>query len=627
MLRSFRSAAHSWIAKLLFVLLIGSFAVWGVGDMVRGIGKADDPVTVGGTHIPRTAVDAEFRRMVERLRPMMGGNFTNEQAVQLGFADQAAQVLAQRALLRMAAESAGVSISDAQVRAQIAQDKMFQNRAGQFDPAAFVETLRRNNLSELGYVAMVRDDMARELLTAPVASGAYAPKALTDALFAHRGERRVAEIVTLPHAAIADVGVADEAALKNYHAEHPIAFTAPEYRSLTVLQLLLDDLAKEVKISDADVAQAYEERRAEFETPERRKLRIVVLDDEAKAAALATAAQTQGIDAAAKAAGTDVVDLGELTKNDLPGFGDAVFGLPAGVSAQPVRSPLGWHVVETSGITPGAAKPLAQVRDKLAKDLARERAADGVFQTSNRLDDQLAGGASLEDVAKGLGLKIVKAAAVDATGKAPDGSDVGATLTDGARIVETAFTLAPNAASALTEARSGDFFVVRVDNVVAPALRPFETVREQVAAAWKTEQQAAKAAAKAKELAEKLKAAPTDGAAALAAAYGAQLAVSTPFPRDQAGAAGLPPDVVARLFKQNVGDVATGETGDAQIVARLKEIVAADPAKQAGEADALRASTGQAMERDLLGQFVGALQEKWPIVIHHDRLNQMYRQN
>lgn len=634
MLRSFRTAARSWLAKLLFALLILSFAAWGIEDMVRRAGPSDDPATVGDVAITRAEVDVEFRRMVDRLRPMLGGDFTNEQAVKLGFVDQAAQTVAQRALLRLAAENAGLAVSVEMVRNQIAGDKGFQNSAGQFDAGIFMETLRRNNLSEQAYIALLREDMARELLTSPIVSGAYAPKTLVQALFAHRGERRVAETITLPHRAITDVPAADDATLTTYHAENPIAFTAPEYRKLTVVQLLLDDLAKEVKVADADVAQAYEERRGEFETPERRKLRMAVLGDETKAMALMTAAATQGFDAAAKAAGVDVVDLGEATKDDLPGLGEALFkpieggpieGGGATIKLQVAQSPLGWHVVETLGVTPGSARPLAEVRDRLAKDVARERAADSVFQISNQLDDKLAGGAPLEEVARDLGLRLTAAAAVDATGKSPDDSDALAGSPDAAQIIAAAFGLAPGGVSSLAETRGGDFFVVRVDSIIPPALRPFAEVREKVAAAWKAERQAAKAKEKAAELADKLKTAAPDAGPALAAAAGAQHAATPPFVRDQAP--GLPPDLVAKLFTLNPGDVAQGETGDAQVITRLKEIIPADPAAQADTLAALETTAAQGLERDLLAQLIGALQQQWPIVLHQDRINRLYSQN
>ena len=36
MLQALRSTVGSWIVKILFVLLILSFGVWGIGDIFRG---------------------------------------------------------------------------------------------------------------------------------------------------------------------------------------------------------------------------------------------------------------------------------------------------------------------------------------------------------------------------------------------------------------------------------------------------------------------------------------------------------------------------------------------------------------------------------------------------------------
>ncbi|HSK39177.1 MAG TPA: SurA N-terminal domain-containing protein, partial [Arenibaculum sp.] len=36
MLQALRSKVGSWVVKILFVLLIASFGVWGVGDVFRG---------------------------------------------------------------------------------------------------------------------------------------------------------------------------------------------------------------------------------------------------------------------------------------------------------------------------------------------------------------------------------------------------------------------------------------------------------------------------------------------------------------------------------------------------------------------------------------------------------------
>ena len=48
MITFMRRLASTWVAKALFVLLVLSFAVWGIEDVVRKIGRDTAVATVGG---------------------------------------------------------------------------------------------------------------------------------------------------------------------------------------------------------------------------------------------------------------------------------------------------------------------------------------------------------------------------------------------------------------------------------------------------------------------------------------------------------------------------------------------------------------------------------------------------
>ncbi len=47
MLDSLRSAAQSWVAKLLLGLLVLSFAIWGISDVFRGGLSGNAALTAG----------------------------------------------------------------------------------------------------------------------------------------------------------------------------------------------------------------------------------------------------------------------------------------------------------------------------------------------------------------------------------------------------------------------------------------------------------------------------------------------------------------------------------------------------------------------------------------------------
>jgi peptidyl-prolyl cis-trans isomerase D len=386
-------------------------------------------------------------------------------------------------------------------------------------------------------------------------------------------------------------------------------------------------LAKDIKIDDAQLRKAYEERANEFGAPEKRTVQMVVVDDEAKAKQIAEAAKAKGLAEAAKDAGVEPVTLDNIAKADLPEIGDAAFALEPGKPSDPIKSALGWHVMAVTGVTPASTKSFEDVRGQLEAELKKEQALDSVFSIANRVEDQLASGAPLEEVAQAQGLALTKVAAVDSTGKAPDGKDAAPDLPGLKAQLPNAFQLKTGATSNLTEGEGSVFTAVRVDSVIPAAVRPLADVRDQVIADWQQEQRAERAAKKAEEIAARLKQGSEAAAQDVATQAGASFAMTAPFTRDAQSVQGLPADMVAKLFAAKPNEVVTGNTADAQVVARLKEVIPADPKAADADLAPVRASVEQGMENDLVAEFTNALRDKYPVRIHRQRIDQFFASN
>lgn len=624
MLQAIRSTVGSWVVKILFVLLILSFGVWGIGDMFRGGGASNTVAEVGPVEVGRGELDQEFRRQMERLRPLFGGALTADQARQFGLVDQSLNSIVQRTLFDLAARDAGVAVNDAVVRHRIGEEPAFRNAQGKFDPNQFQTVLRNNNLTESMYVASLRHEIARTLVAGAVAAGAKPPQPLVEALYRQRGERRVAELVTIPNAAVGDVGEPNPEQVKSFHDDHGVRFTAPEYRGLTVARLSVDDVAKDMTLTDEQLRAYYDEHIANYQTPERRTVKMVLVDDEAKARTIAEAAKTAGLDEAAKQSGTDVVPLEDVVRNELPDadLSAAAFSQPEGVVGAPVKSALGWHVLQITKVQPGTSRSFEQVRDEVLARARRDKGFDLIYEVSNRIDDQLAAGTALEELAAKQGMALTKVAAVDATGKAPDGT--APTLSDLPKIVQTAYGLNSGQTSGLTEGANSAFFVVRVDGITAPALRPLEEVRAQVVDAWKAEEREKRAAERARKVAEALKAGSAAGAQQAAQEAGGSFSMTAPFTRDARSVEGLTPELIRKLFDAKPEEVVTGAGADSQIVARLKEIIPADPKAPDAPLAAVEENVARGIESDLIAQFTQALQAEYPVTINRESIAQMY---
>lgn len=390
MLQALRSTVGSWVVKILFVLLILSFAVWGIGDIFRG--RTDTTVAeVGDVKISTQELDNAFRQELNRLRQMLGGQIDAEQARQLGLVDQTLEQLVQRTLLSQAADEAGLRVSDQLVLSELREEPAFRNQLGQFDPDQFRRILAANQLTEEGYVQILRSEIKRTQLVGAVAAGAQAPAPLVEDLFRRQAERRVAETILVPNATMGDVGVPDDAALAAFHQEKAVRFTAPEYRKLTVALLTADDVAGEIAVSDEDLRAAYDARAAEFQTPERRTVDQVLVQDEETARKIETSlGQGQTLEEAAAGAGAEVLTLNGLAREDLLGeLAEPVFALQEGAVSAPIQSPLGWHVMRVKDVEPGSVQTFEQVRDTLLAELKRDRAVDQVYELANKVEDEL----------------------------------------------------------------------------------------------------------------------------------------------------------------------------------------------------------------------------------------------
>ena len=65
MLETLRQGVQSWYFKALLVLLIGSFAIWGVGDIFRDGPAGSNAMTVGGKEVGGVQI---YRTVRQRLK-------------------------------------------------------------------------------------------------------------------------------------------------------------------------------------------------------------------------------------------------------------------------------------------------------------------------------------------------------------------------------------------------------------------------------------------------------------------------------------------------------------------------------------------------------------------------------
>src|SRR5262249_21749726 len=119
------------------------------------------------------------------------------------------------------------------------------------------------------------------------------------------------------------------------------------------------------------------------------------------------------------------VDLGLLTKGMIADqkVAEAAFALPVGQPSGAVDSAFGSTIVRVTKIEPGSSKPFAEVEGDIRKTLATERAKEQVRKLRDKADEEVGGGAHLDEIATKLNIPY-RVIEVDRSGRAPDGKPV-----------------------------------------------------------------------------------------------------------------------------------------------------------------------------------------------------------
>ena len=602
---------------VLLGLVLVAFAVTGVGDPFGSRGGGGGSLArVGGTRIGEADFLKQFDRVLAQARQSTPG-ITAPTVVAQGGAEQILDQMTGGAALEEFAKANGIAVSDRAVDGAIASIDAFR-LGGKFDQATYERLLAERRLSARELRDGLRGDLIRKQLLVPVAAGAQVPRTLALPyarllLDLHEGEG-----ATVPPKPVAAPG---EGAIAAYYKANTARFMIPERRGFRFAMLDPDALAAGVAVSDAEVQAYYDKNRETYGGVEQRQLEQVVVPDEAKAKAIVAAVRggekfTVAAQRLAGAAPADVA-LGLLTKAKYAAasnaaLADAAFAAKAGAVLDPVRTDFGWNVVAVASIAPAKGRSLAELKGEITAKLRAEKGEAALSDTVGKIEDDLGGGKSFADVVKQYGLVATTVPPVTR-----DTKDVAPIVVP---VVAKAFDADPADSASVQEVAKGQFAVLELGQVLAPAAPPLAGVRPQVVAALTVSlaAQAAKATADA-VIAEVAKG---KSFAAALAAHG--LAAPQPIKGrrvDLAQSAKVPPPVALFLSLPAGATRALAATDGTQVLVHVDRIVPGDTASAPPLIEATRAQLAQLAPDELAQAFGKAVEREVGVKIDRAAVN------
>ncbi|MCL2713846.1 MAG: SurA N-terminal domain-containing protein [Alphaproteobacteria bacterium] len=625
MLRGIRKASSNWIGKTIMTIVMGllivAFGFWGIADIFRGFGQST-LATIGHTEISVTDFRDIYTNRLREIGRQQGRPLTPEQARKSGIDRMILNQTIDEATLDETISRLGLAQSDAQIENAILSDPRFRNAAGVFDQARYEAMLYQMNTRNQRYRADLRQQGLRQQMMGSVIAGLEPSKTLVTMLTRYLTEERRIDYITLGSAVAGDIPAPTDEVLKTYFATERLQFSAPEYRSISFLTINPEEVAKTITIADSDARAQFARRKDSLSKPERRQVHRILFPSMEEAAA-ARARLTQGLsfDALATERGADPADAnhGLVTKADIldPVVADAAFALHLGEISQPIQGMFGVALVKVDEIEPGREASYDDVANDMKHELALEKAATGLTDLRNRMEDEHGAGSSVIESAQKLGLTAVTIDAVDRSGRGPDGQLIAA-IPAGLDLVAKAFDSKVSMDNDPISFRGG-YVWFDVLSVTAPRERELAEVRSQVEERWRQTQIAQKLREKAAELRQQLK----DGRPMNDVATGIGVRLETSPPLTRSGKTELPRAVLAAVFKTARDSIGQATVDDRIILFRVTDITepAVDPASETSRN--MRLGLLRVMNDEQMSAFVRRLSEEIGFKINESAFDQV----
>ena len=489
MLQSMRQSTQSTAAKVIIGLIVLSFAAFGLETLLPG-GSGASVAEVNGEEITPIALQEAITQQKRQLVSVLGDDIDPALLDDDRLQPRALQSLIQRALLLQKSTALNLVASEAQVGKSITSVEAFQLN-GQFSPDAYKSVLANAGYTPERFRRAQADDIVLTQLQIAISQTEFATEteiAATANLIAE--ERDVRYLVIPDEGLVTDEDLSDTA-LQNYYQQNEAAFFNPE--QVVVDYILLDPVDFGVSVDESVVEEQYEAVKEEYEVAEQSRVSHILLiqeDDESDATYGQRVAET----AERIARGEDFADLaaelsddlgsaslgGELGFTDGSAFPDemetAIAALAErGAISGAVETDAGTHFIRLEERIAGDSVDYTSVRGELRASIEAAEAERNLLIAVEELRDLAFNAPDLSGPAAAIGAEVQVSE--------PFSLGEGAGLFTDARVRELAFSddvkVSGNNSEVL-ELSGQRFVAVRVRDVRAPQIAPYEEVENEV---------------------------------------------------------------------------------------------------------------------------------------------------
>ncbi|MGM0451816.1 MAG: SurA N-terminal domain-containing protein [Thermodesulfobacteriota bacterium] len=489
MLESMRKSAGSWMIKVLLMLIVVAFIFMGAGSYLAN--KSNEVATVNGESISVNQYQRTYQNITANLRQQFGGQLDQKMLEKFNVEKQALNSVIENTLMIQVAQKNDIRVPKQALAETITQIPSFQEN-GSFDPQRYKKVLSQNRLSPQQFEAMQKEAMLTRRLKAFVGNTIAVSDAEAHTWYNWQNTSVNIAYTAFKPADVKDIEITDKD-LADHYEQHKADYKTAPKRKARYVRFSAADHMEEVEVTEEEIKTYYNDHQSEYKKPETVSARHILLKVPENASDETVAEKRQQAEKILRRAksGTEFAELarkhsegpskkdggklGTFEKGDMvEPFSEKAFAMEPGEISDPVRTQFGWHIIKVEEHQAETTQPLDEVKSKIRDKLARQKARNLAYDEAISIYDISFQGQDLVENAEEFGLEL-KTTDFFTQKQGPDGVD------DGQGFAEKAFNLPLMEVSDITEINK-TYYLIQPIEKQASQIPELEDIKDEVRA-------------------------------------------------------------------------------------------------------------------------------------------------
>lgn len=427
MLLGLRDRISGYLAWIFVFLITIPFVLWGIQEYV-GLGEPTYAIKVNDETIPQSEYERTMAIARTSLAQAYGGRIPAGFDIDSYLRKQTVEQLIQNELMDQLFDRHNYRVDASTMQQTIMQDTYF-HIDGKFSNTRYREELRSRGVTSQEYEDLLRHQMLTAQLSQGLVQTSFIPEAELAEYVKISHQTRDFAYVLVPFSAYEKNIKVGAEEIEQYYNNHPGELMTDERVKVAYLEFSLDEMAKEVKVSDSTLRDLYQSaiEAGRYQTEEVRNASHIlvrvpdnadqaVIDEKKKKAEevlqrlrkgenFAELAKKESEDPGSAQQGGDLGDVrrGVMVKP----FEDALFALEKGKLSEPVLTRFGFHIIKVNSIEPAQVQAFNEVKDEIEQNYRKEQTDAAFYDRVDRLQTlTFENPGDLASIGEQLGLQI-----------------------------------------------------------------------------------------------------------------------------------------------------------------------------------------------------------------------------